>query len=232
MTRTHHDQPDRSDPAVRAAARLAHTRASERRNRKLAAVTLVLAGLLAVLAAEPITGEPGATVGAVVGALLLTALAVAVWPWTWSEAETKYHELDSIWHELRTDAARRVEWDRYAAWAEARGSSIRLILLRCAPAGEQLGGAPNPYSTEFRHGIDAENITHAVTAMEALREKAADLELQAEQRVHQARLDAIDRATNAAIRADERDARDELAAQEAVERRAQAEAVARALRRS
>src|SRR3954454_11945112 len=130
MTRTHQDEPDRSDPAVRAAARLAQTRTDERRNRRVAAATLLLAGVLAVLAAEPVTGEPGATVGAIVGALLLTALAVAVWPYAWSEAEATRRRLESIWPELRRAAARRVEWDRYAAWAEAREGSIRLILLR------------------------------------------------------------------------------------------------------
>jgi hypothetical protein len=231
MTRRH-DEPDRSDPAVRAAARLAEARTHERRNRMLAAVTLVLVGLHAVCAAEPITGRGGATVGAIVGALLLTALAVAVWPYTWSKAETTHRRLESIWHEVRTDAARRVEWDRYAAWAEARDGSVRLILLRCAPTGPQLGGAPSPYSTTFRHGIDAENITHAVAAMEALRETAANLELEAEQRVHQARLDVIDHAAEAAVEAGEQQARRELAAQEVTERRAQADAVARALRRS
>ena len=94
MARRHDPDPDRSDPAARAAARLALTGARQRRQRVLAAVALVAIGVLGVLVAEPVTGEPGPTVGAIVGALLLTALAVAVWPSAWSEPESTHHELE------------------------------------------------------------------------------------------------------------------------------------------
>ena len=232
MTLPHPHDPDRSDPATRAATRLARARAGERRQRTLGALTLVAVGVLAVLTAAPITGKPGATVGAIVGALLLAALAVAVWPSKWSEAESAHRELESIWHELRSDAARTVAWERHAAWAEARADTIQLMLVRCAPARPRLAGAPSPYSRQLRQRIDAEDVTHAVAAMDALRAEAAELELRAEQREHQSRLDAIDHAADAAMRAGENDARRELAQQEAAERRAQADAVARALRRS
>ena len=192
---------------------------------------------------QPLTGQAGATVGAVVGALLLPALAAAVWPAPWTNAESTHRELESIWHELRTDAAQRVEWDRYAAWAEAKADGVELSLVRCAPARPQLAGAPSPYSRGRRQRIDADDIARATAAMEALRAKAADLELEAERRyhqrqidaerqAHQSRLDAIERDAEAAIQAGEQQARRELAAQEAAERRAQADAVARALRRS
>ena len=62
--------------------------------------------------------------------------------------------------------------------------------------------------------------------------RGRELELRAEQRVHQSRLDAIDRAADTTIRAGEQDAQREIAQQEAAESRAQADAVARALRRS
>ena len=83
MARHQHEDTDRSDPATRAAARLARTRSSEQRRRSLAALTLAVIGVVGVFAAEPITGQAGATVGAVVGALLLAGprgcgLAVAV----------------------------------------------------------------------------------------------------------------------------------------------------------
>jgi hypothetical protein len=204
---------------------------------------MVAIGVTGVFAAEPITGQGGATVGAVVGALLLLAFAVAVWPWEWTKAETTHRELESIWHELRTDAAQRVQWDRYAAWAEAKAEHVELSMLRCAPARPQLAGAPSPYSLGRRRRIDADDVAQATAAMEALRARATDLELEAErchherlhdaeQQAHQLRLDAIERDTEAAIQAGEQRAREELAAQEAAERRAQADAVARALRRA
>ena len=198
--------PDRSDPADarRRTARphprqRAATTARSRRSR------LVLAGVLAVLAAEPITGEPGATVGAIVGALLLAALAVAVWPSTWSEAEIDAPRAGE--HLARTPKRRRPPRRMGALRRLGRGPSrqpIQLMLVRCAPAGPRLAGAPSPYSRQLRQRIDAEDITHAVAAMDALRTEAAELELQAEQRDHQSRLDAIDRAADAAVRAGER----------------------------
>jgi hypothetical protein len=243
MARHQREDPDRSDPAARAAARLARTRSREQQRRILAALALTVIGVVGVLTAEPVTGQAGATVGAVVGALLLLALAVAVWPAPWTKGESTHRELDSIWHELRSDAAQRVAWERYAAWAEAEADTVQLSMLRCAPAHPQLAGAPSPYSRARRQRIDAEDITEATAAMETLRTKAADLELEAERRHHQrqidaerqqhrSRLDAIERDADAAIQAGEQQARRELAEQEAAERRAQADAVARALRRS
>ena len=244
MARHQHDAPDRSDPATRAAARLARTRSSEQALRTGAALTMATLGVAGVFAAEPITGQAGATVGAVVGALLLLALAAAVWPWQWSEhgvdpPRAREHLARA---QKRRRPARRVGPLRRLGRRQG-GDACELSLLRCAPARPQLAGAPSPYSLGRHQRIDAEDITEATTAMEALRAKAADLELQAErryhqrqidaeQREHQSRLDAIERDAQAAIEAGEQQARRELAEQEAAERRAQADAVARALRRS
>ena len=233
---------DRSDPAVRAAARLALVRTRERRVRTLTALVCAVLAPVGVLAAEPITGDPGATIGAVVGAVLLAALAVAAWPWRWTEAESIHRELESIWHEARHDAGERVTWERYAAWAEAHADRVQLMLVRCAPACPQAAGAPSPYSRELRQLLDAEDVEQAAAAMEALRDDAAGLELEAERRYRRGRLDAArqprgtrldatDRAPRAVSEAAEAQARSDLAEQRADERRAQADAVARALRR-
>ena len=48
------------------------------------------------LTASPLTGDPGATVGAVVAALLCLALAAAIWPARWIPAEVEHHRVDSI----------------------------------------------------------------------------------------------------------------------------------------
>ena len=116
------------------------------------------------------------------------------------------------------------------------------MLVRCAPARPQAAGAPSPYSRELRQQLDAEDVEQAAAAMEALRADAAQLELEAERRYHRGRLDAArqppatrldatDRAPRAVSEAAEAQARADLAEQRADERRAQAEAVARALRR-
>src|SRR3954471_2405190 len=110
---------DRSDPATRAAARLTKRLRGHRSGRIGGSFLLALVGVALVVAAEPVTASPGATVGAVVAALLLLGFAVVVWPWPWSATEHEHHRLNSIWREVRTDADGKVPWARYAAWAEA-----------------------------------------------------------------------------------------------------------------
>jgi hypothetical protein len=233
---------DPSDPAMRAARRLTRRLRAHRVGRVAAGAALALLGVALLVAAEPVTGDPGARVGAVVAALLLFGLAAAVWPWQWSPREHEHYRLDSIWRELRADAGVTVPWERYAAWAEADSESVRLLLLRCAPARPRAGGAPTPFSRSFVRKVDPDDVEAAAEAMESLRAEAAKREQQAEdrhtrnqleteRRRHEARLAEIDRENAEAIQAGEERMRRELAEQEAADRRAQADAVARALRR-
>src|SRR3954468_17225061 len=113
------ERPDRSDPAVRAAARLVALRRRQTAVRTAAAAGLIGAAVTLPVAAAPLTGDPGASVGGVLGGLLLLVMAALTSPWQWSREEREYHELDSIWREVRPDADREVPWDRFAAWAEA-----------------------------------------------------------------------------------------------------------------
>ena len=202
----------------------------------------MLLGMALVVTAEPLTGVAGARVGAVVGALCLIGVAVAVWPWTWSRAEHEHHQLDSIWRELRTDAELEVPWERYAAWAEAGSEWVHLQLIRCAPGRPRVGGAPSPFSRTAMRKLDPDDVAGAAEAMEAVRAQASEREqaarerhtqhqLESEWRRHEARLAAIDRELEQAVEAGEEQARREVAEQEAADRRAQADAVARALRR-
>jgi hypothetical protein len=206
------------------------------------AMALVTLALVAPIVAAPATGEAGATVGAIVGALLILGLAIAVWPYAWSGEELKHHELESIWREVRSDADRAVPWERYAAWAESNQASVELTRITCAPADDRLAGAPSPFSLQTVRRVAADDIAAAAEAMEELRAEAAELELRAQQRhAHEAEeaereaqervLRKIDQATTAELKAREEQLERELVQQEAAERKAQAEAVARALRR-
>jgi hypothetical protein len=236
------EREDHSDPGARAAARLMNARRVHRFLRIGGAVAFVLLGLALTVTAEPLTGEPGATVGGAIAALLLVILALAVLPWTWTPAEYEHRQLESIWREIRADADRQVPWERYAAWAEAGSESVHLQLLRCAPMHTRSGGAPSPFSRQPTRRVDTEDVAAAAEAMEVLRTDAAELEVQAkrrhelqqaedDQRRHEARLTEIERATASAIQVAEERIRRELAEQQASDRRAQADAVARALRR-
>jgi len=232
---------DRTDPGARARARLDR----ERRHGRRRTATGVGLGALAVVvpvAAEPLTDSPGATVGGVVAAILLVLIAVAVWPWEWSPDECEHRTLASIWREVRLDADEAVTWERYAAWAEPAGGDVELQLIRCAPAARRAGGAPSPFTREVVRRIDADDIARATEAMERLRAEANERELGARERAdqqqaehqlraHQAMLDSIDSAAAAELATREQQLRCELAEQEAAERHAQAEAVARSIRR-
>lgn len=232
------EQADRSDPDVRATARVRAFERRQRRTRKAAGVLLGGAAAVLPFVAAPLDGD-GATVGAVLGALLLAGCAAAVWPWAWSPQERRHHELTAIWAEARGDTTdTSVPWDRYAAWARADGDHVELVLVRLAGGTDD----PAPLSTEVVRRLDPDDVTEAATAMEQLRERATAMEMRAreqhlealtaaERRAHEEALDHVDAAADEHRRQAEEQMRRELAAQEAAERRAQAAAVARALRR-
>lgn len=236
------DPSDRADPAVRAATRFDHAAAHERATRITTGCLLAAAAVAAPFAAEPITGDPGAAVGAVVGAALLLALACAVWPYEWSAAERKHRELESIWRELRTDADAQVPWKRYGVWAESSDGSVDIVLITCAAAATRVRGAPSPYKRETARRLAADDLAEAAEAMEELRANASRREFQsqqyhfrsvdrAEREAHQQALDEIDTAAATYQKELEKRAEREQAEQDAAEQRAQAEALARALRR-
>ena len=233
---------DRSDPRVRALARLQSFTARDQRARIATALALFALAMTAPLAAAPMIGDRGATVGAIVAALLLVALAVAVWPYEWSPEEREHRELEAIWREVRSEADRAVPWERYAAWAEAREGSVELLLLSRGPATERLAGAPSRYRSRVVRRLDAEDVEAAAEAMEELRTEAAVLEVRAQQRHEDEKEEAermaqervlreLDEAVAADLKAEEERLRRQMAQQEAAERKAQAEAVATALRR-
>jgi hypothetical protein len=232
---------DRSDPEVR--AQLALTRFERRQfgTRVLLALALFALALAGPFAAAPLIGDPGATVGAIVAAVLLAGSAVAIWPWDWSTAERERHRLSAIWAEARADDGTETPWDRYAAWAEADEAHVELLLLR--RTGTAAASAnPSPFSAQRIKRLDAEDIVEATSAMERVRTEAADLEANARERHAEAvaaaerkpyedALRDVEETAAAEQRRAEAQMRRELAEEEAAERRAQASAVARALRR-
>lgn len=191
-----------------------------------------------VFAAAPLAASPGA----IVAVIVLCLLAVATWPARWSDAERTNHELALIWRQVRADADdEQVGWERYAAWAEPSGEDVELQLIRCAPLAKSPAGAPSPFSRLLVERFDAEDMERAAEAMEELRDQAAARELRARGRhelaaveaANQAwdeRLTEIDSEAAAELVAREQQLRRELSEQEAAERRAQAEALARSLR--
>jgi hypothetical protein len=206
-------------------------------------VALLLFAVAAVgpFAAAPITGDPGATVGAIVASVLLAGSAVAVWPWDWSAAEREHHRLAAIWAEARAHDGTETPWDRYAAWAEADNQHVELLLLKRAGTAAE-SPDPSPFSVKRVQRLDAEDVFEATTAMEHLRTEAADREAKARERYAEAvaaaerkpyadALREVEQTAAAELRRAEAQMRRELADQEAAERRAQASAVARALRR-
>lgn len=233
---------DQSDPGARAALSVAGQLQAHRHGRIAGSVTLALTGVVLVLAAQPLTGVAGARVGAIVGALCLFGLGAAVWPWTWSRAEHEHHELSAIWRELRADAHEEAPWKRYAAWAEAGPEWVQLQLICRAPGRPRAGRAPSALSRSLVRKLDPDDVAVAAEAMETLRAEATERERQAreshlhdqletERRREEARLAEFDKELEQAARAGEERARREVADQEAADRRAQAEAVARSLRR-
>lgn len=232
------EEADRTDPGVRAAVRVRAVERRQRRTRTAAGVVLGGAAAASPFLAAPLTGDPGATVGAVVGALLLAGCAAAVWPWAWAADERRHHELTALWAQARGDSETSVPWERYAAWAGAEGDHVELVLLRLAGTTD----GPSPLSAEVVHRIDPDDIAGGASAMEQLRERATAMETRAreqhlealsaaERRAHEEALRHVDAAAAEHHRQAEEQMRRELAAEQAAERRAQAAAVARALRR-
>jgi hypothetical protein len=232
---------DRSDPAVRADVRLAATERTQRAGRITAAIALFALAALIPFVAQPLTGDPGAIYGATIASLVLVGCGVAAWPWRWSDAEREQHTLAAIWAEARTGAADRTPWRRYAAWAEAQGDHIDLILVSHTGSAENKWVA-RAFSRSVTRSLDADAIADAATAMEGLREQAARREDDARRRhldeaaaADRKPLDDALRAVDESAAAEQRQAEkrmlQELAEQEAAEREAQAAAIARALRR-
>jgi hypothetical protein len=125
---------DRSDAAVRAALRRERALRHDRARSTATCATLGVLAVLGPFVAGPLTGDPGATVGAIALSLLCVALIVALAPDALSAAEREHRELEAIWREVRTDADHHVPWDRYAAWVRSTDDGIDLLLLHCAPA--------------------------------------------------------------------------------------------------
>lgn len=229
---------DRADPAARARA----AEGRERARRTAAAVSLGAIAMIGPFVAEPVTGSGGAVVGALVASLLLLALAVAVWPYQWSAAERRHRELEAIWRELRSDADALVAWERYAAWAEPADTEVKLSLLTCGARAGEARPAPSPYSLEVVRRLSAEDMEAAAEAMDELRAGASERELDSRRQHEQGKLDAaraahemtlqeIDERAAADVAAGEQQLRREEAARDAAEQKAQADALARALRR-
>lgn len=232
---------DRCDPAVRAGLRLAGAERRQRASRVAAALVLLAVAAVVPFVAQPLVGDPGAVFGATILSLLLVGSGVAAWPWRWSDAEREQHTLAAIWGEARSAADEPTPWARYAAWAEADGDRVDLVLVTRAGSaeGSSVAGA---FSRSVIRTVDADAIADAAIAMEALREEAARKEEGArEQYLDEAAaaarkpvddaLRAVDEAAAVEQRRAEQRMLSELAAQESAERHAQAAAIARALRR-
>ena len=233
--------PDRSDPAVRARRRLERFERDQRAARTLLAAVLVTLAVVGPLVAEPLAGDPGATWGAIVAAVFLVGCAVAIWPWAWSQAERDHHRLSAIWAQARPDAIDPTPWTGHAAWAQADAERVELLHITRAGSADD-GLLPGSFSAVLSTTLDADAIAAAATAMERLRERAAREEQKARD-CHHAQVAAaarkplddalreLDETAETEQRRAEEQMRAELAHQDAAERRAQAEAIARALRR-
>jgi hypothetical protein len=225
------DVTDVADPAVRAQQRLARSRRRQAHLRgSVSALLLVAAGATIAVAADLAHGD-GAWVGVVVLVITLIALASAAGPYEWGETERRQRQLDAIWRTLRGDD--ETPWTRYLAWAVAGPRDVELRLITRQAAGH--------YREEPAEHVAIDDTEAAAEAMERLRELAADRELRArldyDQAIaaaeHRAQDDALAEVDQTAAEYERRrdhELRRELAVQEAAEQRAQAEALARALR--
>ncbi len=230
---------DRSDPAVRAELALRAAEHEHRARRTLAGLLLAAVAVAGPFAAAPLTGGPGATIGAIVASVLCAGCAVVVWPWRWSAAEREHHRLAAVWAQARPATDAMTPWDRHAAWAQERDGAVEVLLVTRAGPGDP---APSPYHAAVLQTFAAEAVLDATAAMERVRGEAAEREARAHERHLEAvaaaarkpyddALRRVDDAAAAAQRRAEAQMREELAREEAAERRAQAAAVARALRR-
>ena len=243
----HRPAIDRDDPEGRAQLAVDAFARRDRTTRVASALGLfALAGLGPWLAG--VIDDPGPTFGTILASLLFVGCGVAVWPWTWSDAEREHHAHAAIWAQVRPTAEQDVPWTRYAAWANANEDHVELVLISRAGSADT-AVSPSPFTLTVKRRLDPDALEDAAVAMQALHEEAAELEARAHER-HLATVataarkpyhDAL-RAVDDALRGvepagDEHqrhaeiEMRHELAEEHAAERRAQAAAVARALRR-
>ena len=231
---------DRDDPEARATLALREFARRERTIRVAGALALVAVALLGPLLAA-VFADQGALVGAILASVLFAGTAAALWPWDWSTAERDHHASAAIWAEVRPDAGEDAPWARYAPWATAGDDHVELVLIRRSGTSDS-AAAPSPYTRTVKRRLDPDEIADAALAMEALRVDAAELEARAYQhhletvadaarQPYDDALNAVDEAADEHQRRAEIAMRQELAEQEAAERRVQATAVARALRR-
>ena len=232
---------DPDDPDGRAQLALREFAHRDRRNRVAAALALFALAGAGPLVSWGVLGDTTATVGTILAAVLCFGCGVALWPWPWSEAEREHHHAVAVWSHVRPATARATPWTRYAAWAIACEDRVELVLISRRGTAEEATSA-SPFTFTVRRRLDAHSIDDAAVAMEALRAEAAELEANAHDR-HLAALAASGRRPDDARHAVQETAEDhqrrleaqlnhEVAQEDAAERRAQADAVARALRRS
>jgi len=230
---------DRSDPAVRAELALRTAEQEHRARRTLAGLLLAGVAVAGPFAAAPLAGGPGATIGAIVATVLCAGCAVVVWPWRWSAAEREHHRLAAVWAQARPGTEAPTPWDRHAAWAQESDGAVEVLLVTRAGSGD---ASPSPYRAAVLETFAAEAVLDATAVMERVRGEAAEREAQAYERHLEAvaaaarkpyddALRRVDDDAAAAQRRAEAQMRQDLAREEAAERRAQAAAVARALRR-
>jgi hypothetical protein len=226
---------DRDDPDVRAQLAVGNFERRERATRIAKALGLFALAVLGPWLTGPVPGEP-ATVGAVLASLLFLGGGAAIWPWTWSDAEHTHHTAAAIWVQIRPTAGDDTAWTRYGAWAIAGNQHLALVLVsRRGTADEAV--AASPFTLTVKRHLDPDAVDEAADAMEALRQEAAELETRAYERHRDTvkpddAVRALDPAADDHQRRAEVQMLREVAAEEAGERRAQASAVARALRRS
>jgi hypothetical protein len=211
----------------------------DRGRRSVQGLGLVLAGIGVVAVAAVVIRDEAAIFGGSLLAFLLWGVAGAVWPHDWQPEERRHHELDAVWRQMRGDADQEVGWERYAAWAEPSGAEVELSLVTRLPASH---GGPSPYRREVARRLEADDVVCAAEEMEELRAEAARREAKAQERhaasviaadqeAHEARLHEIDAAAATEQAAREAAMKQQLSAEEQAERRAQAEILARALRK-
>lgn len=207
-------------------------------SRVLSGSLIVLGGALAV-AAPSIAQTEGAVFGGLTALALCWALARAAWPVAPSPEDLAHRELETIWHQVRPVFDAGAAWSLWAAWAIPTGDAVELSLLERRPAGGPVvGGAPSPYVCHAMTRVDPDDVEGAAAAMERLRADAIEREergrqalrarnREVEDRAHRDALEEIERRTRAYADAEETKLKEEVAA----ERAAQAEAVARAIRK-
>ena len=243
----HRPAIDRDDPEGRAQLAVDAFARRDRNTRVASALGLfALAGLGPWLAG--VIDDPGPTFGTILASLLFAGCGVAVWPWTWSPAEREHHSHAAIWAQVRPTAEQDVPWTRHAAWANANADHVELALISRAGSADP-AVSPSPFTLTVKRQLDPDALEDAAVAMQALHEEAAELEARAHERylatvataARKPYHDAL-RAVDDALRGGEPagdehqrhaeiEMRHELAEEHAAERRTQAAAVARALRR-